>query len=336
MTDIDNTETDNDAPETPSDRRALLAKLAVGGAGAAVGAVALGRTASAADGDEIIAGDVTDSEQATILINVPPGSDPVEEGPSSFSVANETPPSTTPFPARVGGYGDERVGNGVHGSTISKPGFGVVAANLAEEPTSDEQAPRGLAVASQYGPQIFFQLLENPVVGKSAGAHSPGEMYVDAAGTLWFTVPVGDGEDGVRFVKLAGTPTSGSLELLPVPVRVADTRRGFPGQKPTSDTSITISVRTGIDGAASGVANGARAALLTVTVANTEDRGFFSVYAADEDPDPQTFSAGNWVGENLSVGQSATSRLSPDGEVKVFVGGFGTADVVLDVIGFYL
>ncbi len=346
MTDIDHTPNDHDdVDETPSDRRALLAKLAVGGAGAAVGAVAIGRSASA--GDQANAGNwLTDNNDAvqlgqenasttfTAIINTP--GDVITEGPSTFTVAKEIPTDDLRlgFPARVGGYGDDLLANGVHASTTETDGFGLIAANGAPEPGEDEdvEAPRAAALAAQ-GAHIWF--VAGSAVGAPNGNHLPGEMYVDGEGTLWFTVP--EGEDGVRFVKLAGTPTTGALELLAVPVRVADTRVGIPGPKPSSDSSVTVNVLESVAEEPSGVPAGARAVLLTVTVANTEVRGFFAVYAADEEPDdPQAFSTGNWVGDGLAAAQSATSRLSPEGEIKVYVGGFGTADVVVDVVGFYL
>ncbi|MEO1056446.1 MAG: hypothetical protein AAFY28_05965 [Actinomycetota bacterium] len=345
MTDIETPHNDDETAESTDNRRALLAKLALGGAGAAVGAVAIGRSASAGDeanagnwlsgdNDAVQLGQENPSTTFTAIVNTPAAV--ITEGPSTFTVAKEIPTDELRlgFPARVGGYGDDLLANGVHASTTETNGFGLIAANGAPEPGEDEdvEAPRAAALAAQ-GAHIWF--VAGSAVGAPNGNHLPGEMYVDGEGTLWFTVP--EGEDGVRFVKLAGTPTTGALELLPVPVRVADTRIGNPTGKPESDSGITVNVLEDLAEEPSGVPEGARAVLLTATVANTEVRGFFAVYAADETPeDPQAFSTGNWVGDGLAAAQSATSRLSPEGEITVYVGGFGTADIVVDVVGFYL
>ena len=56
MTQIDESIDTNESPTTHegTDRRAMLRKMAIGGAGAAVAATALGKTAEAADGDALI------------------------------------------------------------------------------------------------------------------------------------------------------------------------------------------------------------------------------------------------------------------------------------------
>lgn len=348
MTDLDRRPDEQpDSPEGHGDdanRRDLLRKLALGGGAAAVGAMAFGRTASAGDqgggatGGNAVELGLTNTATDPTIIDLTPGTPPLEQGPSAFSAGGYVPAADAPFPAGVGGYGDPTVPNGVHGSTIDAAGFGVVAANLTPDaPADTEPPPVGLAVASVNGPQVKFVTLDGAVVGPTPGLHEPGELYVDADGTLWFTVPIPATEGGARFVKLAGTPTSGALHLLQIPVRVADTRESVPGPKPPSKGSIEVDLTTDITGEDSGFPAGATGALLTVTVTNTEIRGFFRAFAKGETiPEDVPFSSGNWVGDDTTVAASVTTRADSDGLIVVELGGFGTADVVVDVVGYYL
>jgi hypothetical protein len=127
------------------------------------------------------------------------------------------------------------------------------------------------------------------------------------------------------------------LTLLTVPSRVADTRQSIPGPKLPKDGKIDVDLTKNIAGTASGVPAGASGALLTVTATNTTLRGFFRAFAKGEPiPANVPFSSGNWVGENLSVAASVTTRADVAGVITVEIGGFGTADIVVDVVGYYI
>ena len=326
MTDIDLPDTEHDEPaESSSDRRALLTKLALGGAGAAVGAVALGRSASAADGDDLVLGQDNQSTDPTVIEN---DESAKTEGPSTLSVAQTRPPADAVFPARVGGYGDERIPQGLHGSTTNRNGFGIACANLAPESGDGEEAPRALALVSN-GAHCFF--VPGPSVGPSGGNHTAGELYYDADGTYWVTVPDGS---GFKYLRLAGSPTVGALTLLSTPQRCADTRLGIPAGRLSQDASIRVDLKRTIQGGDTGVVSDAEAAEITMTVTNTAGRGFFRAYSAAESPPAEGFSNGNWVGDGLSVAQNFITRIS-DGFIEADIGGLGTCDVVIDVTGFY-
>lgn len=332
MTDIDVTESDHDEPaEESSDRRALLTKLAIGSAGAAVGAVALGRTASAGDqggaavgGNAMELGITNTAEDPTILERTPAAN--VVEGPSSFSVADPAPGATAPFPAQVGGYGNAAVPQGVHGSTTNRNGFGIAAANLAPESGDGEEAPRALALVSN-GAHCFF--VPGPSVGPSGGNHTAGELYYDADGTFWVTVPDGT---GFKYMRLAGEPTVGALTLLGTPQRCVDTRET--GGRLAPGGSLDVDLKRTSSGGDTGVVADAYAAEITMTVTNTADRGFFRGYARGETPPPASFSNGNWVGNDLSVAQNFITRID-DGFMVANIGGVGSCDVIIDVTGFY-
>jgi hypothetical protein len=344
MTQIDDTTSETVEPTAPEhDRRAMLRKVAIGGAGAAIAVTALGKTAEAADGDPINAGETTASTVPTQLTNDPAAA--VTAGPSSFSVSNAAVGATAPFPANVGGYGNAKVANGLHGSTSQAGGFGVVAANTApavdETTTPVPNAPAALAVASANGPQIKFVALGEGVVGPTAGTHVPGELYVDKDGTLWFTVPVPAvapaTTPGVRFIKLAGTPTAGSLHTLPFPVRVSDSRLGTNPVKPAANSINTVDLTKKVDATASGLPAGATAALLNLTIANSDNKGFFSVAAAGvTTPAAALFSNGNWTQAGTNLGTSVTTAISSDGKITITLGPEGGTHLIVDVVGYYL
>lgn len=343
MTDLDH-HLETDAPPTRDpNRRELLRKLTIGGGAAALGAVALSRTAEAGDqgggavgGNAVELGLTNTATDPTIVDTTPAAR--LEQGPSAFSAGGYVPAGDAPFPAGVGGYGDDTVPNGVHGSTTDGAGFGVVAANLSATAAAEDAAPpAGLAVASANGPQVKFVTLDGAVAGPTPGLHEPGELYVDADGTLWFTVPIPGTEGGARFVKLAGTPTAGALHMLQLPVRVADTRDSVPAPTPPTQGSIEVDLTVDVNGDDSGFPAGATGALLTIAVTNTVQRGFFRAFAKGETiPEDLPFASGNWVGDDLTVSASVTTRADADGVIVVELGGIGSADVVVDVVGYYL
>ncbi len=137
-----------------------------------------GKTASAADDDPLLLGSsATGSERPTRASRtttlVYDGTE-ITEGPSVLSVSRCDPRNRRPFPANVGGYGNDLVANGVHGSTANPLGYGVVAANLAPDAaTGTEPAPKGLAVASMHGSQIQFVQLPDAVSGRRPAPTSP-------------------------------------------------------------------------------------------------------------------------------------------------------------------
>lgn len=324
-----------------SSRRAALRALAVGG-GAAAGVMAFGKSASAADGDPLELGEAIDNNAQTPTSLVYDGAE-IESGPSVLSVGDAVPADDAPFPANVGGYGNDLVANGLHGSTTNPAGFGVVAANLGELADPADAAPAGLAVASAAGAQILFAPLDGAVVGPTEGTHVAGELYRDAEGTLWFTVPAGGGEpDAVRFVKLAGTPASGSFHAID-PQRAYDSRNeGFsPGGGPLAPNSNrVISITDGHDGGgivtlAEAVPAGATAVQINLTAANPTGPNFLSVTSADVEA---TFtSVLNWGPDELQIANSITVPVNADGEIRVYCGDqAGSTHFIVDVFGYYL
>jgi len=352
----DTTETTENIATTETDlstgdRRALLRKIAIGGAGAAAGAVLLsnGRVSAGTEGPgpgnalELGEAQTNTSVTPTTLVHTPV--DPRTAGASSLSVAGAVPGATAPFPAQVGGYGNADVANGLHGSTSNAAGFGVVAANLAPPAAAaTDPVPTGLAIASAGGAQMRFVKLDDAVAGPTPGKHVAGEVYVDKDGTLWFTVPAPTttDADAVRFVKLAGSPTSGSFHAID-PQRAYDSRQAAYTVKGAlaPNESRVISVADGHDtngGAvtlADAVPVGATAVQINVTAANMTAPNFLSVTAGDKTS--TNTSLLNWSPGDIQIANAITVPLDADRKIKVYCGNqTGSTDVIIDVFGYYL
>lgn len=335
-------------------RRALLRKVAIGGAGAAVAAMALDRPASAADGDPLDIGEDNDGTLPTTLV-VTPAAEIGDAAPSAFSVGAATADlDAAPFPAQIGGYGGDDYANGLHGSTGNGAGFGVVAASLAAAASDDTTAaPAGLAVASANGPQIKFVTLPDAVEGPTPGSHVPGELYVDAAGTLWFTVPVptsalADPTEAtpapaaVRFVKLAGASTAGAFHSLPVAKRIYDSRTGTAPAKIDEGQTVDIDLTTDFEGADSGFPAGSGTALVNLTITATEELGFVSLFATGTPLDQVQTSNINWSETGITIANSTSVAVNAAGSITTLVGSDTTdartarTHVVVDLVGYYL
>ena len=342
-------DTTEDANAAPNDRRAMLRKIAIGGAGAAAGVVLLSNgTASAApsavNGEAITAGETNLSTAPTGLV-MDPAAAAGATGPSSLSVSNAAAGfATAPFPANVGGYGNAKVANGLHGSTNQAAGFGVVAANLAPvAPSATDPVPTALAVASSRGAQMRFVPLPGAVTGPTPGLHLAGELYSDADGTLWFTVPVPPpaAAGTVRFVKLAGTPTSGAYHGID-PQRVYDSRQaGYTvrgAMAPSSNRVISVADGRNANGTvtlANAVPAGATAVHINVTAANMTGPNFLSVTAGDKTS--TTTSLVNWGPGDIQIANSITVPVDATRQIRVFCGDqTGSTDVVVDVFGYHL
>ena len=362
--------TDEHTNPSAGNRRALLRKLAIAGAGAAAGSALIAGRANAADGAMISIGAaaINAGDTPTSLTRTPTTAYPTT-GASFLTSAEKAPGATAAdavnlFPAALGGYAVTNIKHGVHGSTKAVDGFGVVAANAAPATDETKPAPRALAVGA-FGSQIQFLtplVLAKAVnsattataqVGPSAGIHSPGELYADDAYNLWFSVPAGPlPADGVAWVRLAGPTTAGSFVVLPSPVRVYDSRTGQ-GPASTADGPIvsgaerTINLLNGFIGASTtkvpAVPLAATAAAVNLTISGTTANGFLSMFSSDV-PFPGTSNI-NWTAAGIDQANyvvSAVGIVNPTTPattapaVKIHAGGGGTTNVVVDVTGYYL
>jgi hypothetical protein len=119
-----------------------------------------------------------------------------------------------------------------------------------------------------------------------------------------------------------------SLRLLQKQVRKLDTRRAGPlhGKfAPGQTRKLTLAPE---------VPAGAAAALVNLTVTNTVGVGFLTLFPAGT-PNPGTSSI-NWSSSGQTLANSATVAVSAATQsIFIFCNGFGAADVIVDLVGYY-
>jgi hypothetical protein len=152
-------------------------------------------------------------------------------------------------------------------------------------------------------------------------------LWVDADGNWWGSTRNSDTDAHWR--KLAGPATAGALHVLPVPVRVYDSR---PDEAPTGGTKSPLqpnrSRTVDVTRSKSGVPTEARAVLITLTVTNTAGPGYVTAWPSGTWPGTSTI--------NFSTAQSiaTTTVVGLDGATFLVQSNTST-DVVVDVVGYY-
>lgn len=189
-------------------------------------------------------------------------------------------------------------------------------------------SPFGLVSDGTAGNAIF------PGSGPAPAASPGGIMgilYVDAEGNWWAsTVDVDPTQGQAVWRKMAGPNTAGQLHMLPLPVRVYDSRPGLPplvGSKIPTVANGPRSVDT--TGNGSGVPMNANAVLITLTVASPRAPGFAAAW-----------STGPWPGTsniNFAAGQDiATTTVVACGQgASILIQSNAVIDFLVDVIGYY-
>jgi len=125
-----------------------------------------------------------------------------------------------------------------------------------------------------------------------------------------------------------------STVLLPVPLRAYDSRLG--DGKLLAGQTRTIGLSTGRDAGGSNVIAvppGATAAVVNLTITDTEGAGFVKMYSAAI-TEPATSSI-NWsdTGQNLAV----STPVAIDGQARIkLTGGVNSTNVIVDVIGYII
>jgi len=125
-----------------------------------------------------------------------------------------------------------------------------------------------------------------------------------------------------------------STVLLPVPLRAYDSRLG--DGKLQAGQTRTIGLQTGKDAGGSNVIavpTGATAAVVNLTITDTEGAGFVKMYSAAIS-EPATSSI-NWsdTGQNLAV----STPVAIDGQARIkLTGGVNSTNVIVDVIGYII
>jgi hypothetical protein len=176
-------------------------------------------------------------------------------------------------------------------------------------------------------PQL--SLLGGTLSGSPSGLHSAGDVFADEQGILWYATASGN---PATWVPLSLPPIF--EPITPAPVRVYDSRAGYPPSDVDKGQLQTNEQRT-IDLSHGGVLNltGSYAALVNLTVVNTNGAGYVAIFAADVAwPGNSNI---NWFASNQILANNATSLFDPSFNIKALNGGPPT-DLVIDVMGSYL
>jgi hypothetical protein len=166
--------------------------------------------------------------------------------------------------------------------------------------------------------------------GSPAGSGAfPGVLWVDGGGNWWGATVDSDTDSVWR--KLAGPSTAGQLHILPVPVRVYDSRPGLPpvAVGPKSQT-VGNTART-IDTTANGsnVPFNANGVLVNLTIAGPLTPGFAAAWPTG--PYPGTSSVNFAAGQNVAA--TTVVGCGPSATIQVLSN--TVSDFLIDVIGYY-
>ena len=209
---------------------------------------------------------------------------------------------------------------------------GVTFVDVSELIISGGTAPGPVLSVSGLGTTIPLRLGGAPASGMppTSGGYDSGSLAV-ANKHLWYCY-----EDGAGSNSLWTRISSPSLNLLPAPFRVYDSRPGQPnpsgapkGAIAFGDPPRTVSCQSAVSAQASGI-------LFNLTVAETISAGALLVWAAGQ-TEPLASSI-NWTDSQQVIANSVTSTCDPSQAVQVSVSAGITGastHFVLDVIGFY-
>lgn len=166
-----------------------------------------------------------------------------------------------------------------------------------------------LGVVYTIGWACYTQALDDVVDGSST--------YMVLVGNLT------SGGQNVGGILIGYLPAAQAFVAVNPVNRVVDSRVG--GGKVSSDEERVVAL---------GVPGFARAAVINVTITETEDAGFAAVYPAHQPPWPGNSNI-NWSSDDQNLANQVLTPTDPDGRVNIRVGG-GRTHVVVDVHGYLL
>lgn len=355
MTDID--ETITPADDESRGRRDFLGKAAIAAAVSAVAGLSMSKTVDASTGDAVLVGLTTTAGATTTIsggttLRVVDGSSTGPSGGTSPRVGSIYGSQSANSRAGVMGettgtsggwavYGrnSSSSGIGVYGLNVGSGGVGVYGEHAAGSTESGSGvvgvSNTAVGVSGSGATYDFQGSGSGRVLLSAAGVANPptsgtvGTIARDSTGNMWICVATN------TWRKIAGTGTSGSLHLLATPKRVYDSR---PGEAPLigTKTPLTNLASRTVDCTAntSGVPTNARGVVLNVTVVTITSGGFLAVT-----PGGAGFtgtSTLNWTAAGAIVANGVTVGCGTGATIDVTTGGGGSANVLVDVFGYYL
>jgi hypothetical protein len=324
--------------DLPSSRRHLLqlgAAGAVAAAAALVAGVASSPEAKAANGGNFILGQVNSATAVTTLSCITSngsGLKVVTSGSGSFrtpqrgivGAVNSLGSGSGSLTGVLGSVTGGSAQTGVWGQAVF--GQGVVGKVTNSGSAIFGSAPNGgtgIVSNAPKGPSLRL----NPVasttqVPPTSGTFQTGSFMVDSSGHIWYCT---SGGTPGTWIKLSGT----FIPLNPS-IRAYDSRVSSGGPGPlAAGTTRTISLNV-----SGGVPKGASAALLNLTVVDTQGSGgYLTLYAANAS-NPGTSNI-NWSSPGTILANNATVAVDPNAAIIVYAGNQAT-DFIIDILGYYL
>lgn len=270
---------------------------------------------------------------------------------------------STVNPVGVYGYSDGgAIGDGVRGNAGFSARYGVHATHFSSSGTALRAAGGGTsgigvnatggtavrALGNSYGASLsggLAALLLSPATiapPARTSTHVAGEVEATAASatdpiTLWLCTE--SGTPGT-WQRLGGTALAGAFQAL-APVRVYDSRAAAPTPgRLASGANRVVSVADARDTGngtvitADAIPVGATAVAFNLTIAATAASGFLSVTPGDAVSSPA--STINWSSSGLILANAGVVKLDDSRQIKVFAGGGGSTDFIVDITGYYL
>jgi len=229
----------------------------------------------------------------------------------------------------VPGPGDAD-GTGQASVTIN-PVTGSVCVNLTSaniEPIAGMHIHPG-AVGVANPPLLDFAVTSGTAVSKCVQEAAPGDAASIVANPAGFYLDAHTASfpnGAIRGQLVAVQSGVGELRMLAEPTRGYDSRTSGVSGKLVVGTARTVDLSASVPA-------GARAALVTVTVTQTEGGGFVTAFSNALATTPAT-STVNWTAPNSDVATTTTVAVA-DGKIKLLAGQNST-HVIVDVIGYYL
>lgn len=297
-----------EAVERNGSRRQLLGLAGASAVGAVAGALASGRSASAADPNDVVKNVPNAVTDTTTL-------DGSIAGPT-FSIFNRS----TNEPASALYVSADAASPGIRSDNSATGGLGGVG--IAGN------APAGRDLLAFGSGRIAM----NDHAFGNADAYSAGELH-QSGGTVYAMVT-----PTVRR-ELAGPTSAGAFHPV-TPTRVYDSRLPQPAFGPLGPGATRVisvadgrSIDTGAVTAPGLVPPGATAIAFTLTVDGTVARGYLYVSPASETD--RLASTINWTADGSTVANSSVVGLSGDRQIRVHCGPVGTTNFIIDVSGYY-
>ena len=310
------------APPTGS-RRDVLRLAGTAAAGALAGSVLTSAQPAAATNDaSLLVGNLT---QATRTTGISYGTLAGNPGPSlstealMFWIDNRSTTNTIGHGIRGDGKGVDGVG--VWGNSDSN-GVGVLGSGR-------------LGLVGTGGRAALRLVGSNGAPAARSDSHLQGEIDIDTNGDAWLCVVAGTPGS---WRKIGGPSSAGSFHAIN-PVRAYDSR-WTGGTRISSGENRLISVANGHDlttgavNAADVVPARSTAVAYNLTVTGTLTSGFLTV--APGIAISVTASSINWSGDGQNLANGAIVAIDPSRQVRVFAGGGGSTDFVIDIAGYFL